>query len=91
MPGIARVGVDTAGGTIVGRLNEQMTIDGEWVSVVGDPVAGHPPCPLVPSHCAPTMAAGSTMWSIDGRPVCRAGDPATCGHVATGLAAWDID
>lgn len=91
MAGISRVGVDRAGGTITGQLQTQMTIDGAPVAVVGDPVAGHPPCPDAPIHCAPAMAGGSGQWSIDGRPVCRAGDPATCGHAATGLAAWDID
>lgn len=90
MAGISRVGVDHAGGLIVGQRQAQMDIDGTPVAVVGDPVAGHPPCPDVSSHCAPTMASGSGQWDIDGRPICRAGDTATCGHAATGLAAWDI-
>lgn len=87
MPGVARVGVDTAGGTILGGGQSWVFVDGVPEAVVGDAVAGHAPCPDDPVHCAPTMAVGSAWDFIDGIPVCRAGDAATCGHAATG-SAW---
>ena len=84
MPGVSLVGVDTAGGTITGQLQSRVFVDGNPISVVGDPVAPHAPCPLVPIHCSATMAEGSPRVTIDGIPICRAGDEATCGHPATG-------
>ena len=87
MPGVSRTRTDTAGGTILGGGQPWVHLDGVPVAVVGDAVAGHPPCPDVPVHCAPVMAAGSDWVFIDGIPVCRAGDAASCGHAATG-SAW---
>ena len=84
MPGVARVGSDTAGGTQLGGGQAWVRIDGDLVVVVGDGVASHAPCPRVPSHCAATMAQGSAWVKIDGIPICRAGDAATCGHPSTG-------
>ena len=84
MPGVARVGTDSAGGTQLGGGQNFVRIDGALVVVVGDAVAGHAPCPAVPSHCAPTMAGGSAFVRIGGAPVCRAGDAASCGHTSTG-------
>ena len=87
MPGVARVGQDTAGGTQLGGGNDFVYIDGALEVVRGDAVAAHPPCPDVPVHCSPTMAGASAFVFIDGIPVCRAGDAATCGHASTG-SAW---
>ena len=84
MPGVSRTGTDTAGGTISGGGQSWVFIDGAPEAVVGDAVASHAPCPVVPVHCAAVMAAGSAWDYIDGIPVCRAGDAATCGHAATG-------
>ena len=87
MPVVSLVGVNVAGGTITGQLQSRVYVDGRQVAVVGDAVAAHPPCPDVPVHCAPTMAEGSARVFIDGKAVVRAGDGATCGHVADGLAS----
>ena len=84
MPGVARVGVDTAGGTQLGGGQSWVTIDGAPVVLVGDAVASHAPCPHPPSHCAATMATGSDWVTIGGTPICRAGDTASCGHASTG-------
>ena len=86
MPVIAMVGVDTAGGTISAsaQADPPVTIDGNPVSVIGDGIVPHPPCPTVPIHCAATMAAGSPGVTIDGVPICRTGDAASCGHPAVG-------
>ncbi len=86
MPGVARVGVDSAGGTITGGGQSFCYINGALEAVVGDAIAPHPPNPALPPHKAATMAAGSASDFINGVAVCRAGDVATCGHAATGSA-----
>lgn len=80
MGGIARVGVDTAGGTITGNLAPTVFVNGSPVAVIGAAIAGHGKAP----HAAPTMAAGSGTVKAQGIGVCRAGDAATCGHAASG-------
>jgi uncharacterized Zn-binding protein involved in type VI secretion len=84
MPGISLVGVDTAGGLITGQLNTLMQVDGKFASVVGDVVAPHP------GHIRQVMQQGAPWFTIDGIPVCHAGDQASCGHSATGQAWFDI-
>lgn len=80
MPGIARVGVDTAGGTIVGGGQSTVYANGALVAVLGDAVAPHGPSP----HDAAVMVEASSTVFAEGIRVCRAGDAASCGHVATG-------
>jgi len=81
MPGVCRVGVDSAGGTITGMIQDgSVNANGSPVSVHGDPVAGHG----LPPHAAPTMVAGSNNVFVNGIAVCNAGDQATCGHPASG-------
>ena len=91
MPGVSLVGVHAAGGTITGGHTVRDRIDGHPVALLGDAVAAHAPCPVVPVHCAATMAAGSSRTRIDGIPIVRAGDAASCGHAATGLASVTDD
>lgn len=79
MPGAARQGQDSAGGTIVGG-SSNVIVNNSPVARIGDPVAGHGRGP----HAGPTMAAGSGNVLANNIPVSRAGDPATCGHPATG-------
>lgn len=86
MHGIARVGLDSAGGTILGGGQGFVTVEGALWAVLGDAVAGHG---LVP-HDAPVMAAGSSFIRINGIPVCREGHAASCGHTATGSATMRI-
>ena len=90
MPDVSLVGVDTAGGTITGQLQSRHFEDGNPWSVIGDSVASHAPCPTPASHCAATMAEGSSGHFIDGIAVVRAGDAASCGHAATGASRWNI-
>jgi uncharacterized Zn-binding protein involved in type VI secretion len=80
MPGIARVGVDTAGGTITGNLAPNVNINGSPIVVKGATVQGHGLGP----HASPTMDGCSSTVFANGIPVCREGDAATCGHPATG-------
>ena len=80
MPGICRVGIDTAGGVILGGGQNFVFANGALVSVHGDRVQGHG----VGEHAGPTMIAGSKNVFINGIAVCNAGDLATCGHSASG-------
>ena len=86
MHGIARVGQDSAGGTIVGALQDFVTVEGSLWAVLGDPVAGHGPGP----HAGPVMAEGSSFIRINGIPVCRQGHAASCGDAATGSGSMRI-
>lgn len=80
MPGVARIDQDTAGGTIVGVLVPSVLVNGTPVAVVGAEVAPHG----IGLHAAPFMAEGSGTVTAGGIAVCRAGDAANCGHLATG-------
>jgi len=80
MPGIARVGVDSAGGTILGGGQSTVFCNGSLIAVLGDAVQGHGTGP----HSSPVMAQASTNVFAGGKGVCRQGDQASCGHVATG-------
>jgi uncharacterized Zn-binding protein involved in type VI secretion len=80
MAGVARTGQDSAGGTITGVLVASVIINGSPVAVVGDAVAPHGK----PPHAAAVMAQGSGTVRAGGIAVCRAGDAASCGHVASG-------
>ena len=55
MPGIARVGVDSAGGIILGGGNHSVFVNGSLAAVKGDSVAGHGKSP----HSAPVMVGSS--------------------------------
>lgn len=79
MPGISRLGQDSAGGTIVGGSGNVFA-NGSPVVRIGDPVAGHGKGP----HAGPVLAAGSGNVFTNNIPTTRAGDPATCGHPASG-------
>ena len=55
MPGICRIGIDTAGGVIIGVVQDGTVFaNGALVSVDNDPVQGHGPG----VHAGPTMIAG---------------------------------
>ena len=86
MHGISRISQDSAGGTIVGALQDFVTVEGTLWSVLGDPVAGHGPV----AHAGPNMAEGSSFIRINGIPVCREGHAASCGHPATGSGSMRI-
>jgi uncharacterized Zn-binding protein involved in type VI secretion len=80
MPGIARVGIDSAGGTILGGGQSTVYCNGALIAVLGDAVAGHG----LPPHAAPVMAEASSTVFAGGIAICRAGDIASCGDPATG-------
>ena len=88
MPGASRVGVDVSVGTINGPGVPSVKVNGAPISVPGDAVAPHSCCgsPGCGKHCSATMVGSSGTVKAGGKFVCRAGDAATCGHVATGSA-----
>ena len=81
MPGISRVGVDTAGGTIVGNLAPTVFVNGAPIVVKGADVEPHG---LPPHSPQPVMVGHSATVFACGIPVRRQGDEASCGHPATG-------
>lgn len=82
MPGLAREGLDAAGGTQRAGGQGSVHANGARIVVLGDPVAGHGEAP----HAAPVMTQASASVFADGQPVCRAGDAASCGHATSGSA-----
>jgi len=80
MPGVSRVGVDSAGGIITGPGVPSVIVNGAVISIIGDNVAGHGLGP----HAGPTMVGGSSTVVAGGIGVVRAGDPASCGDTASG-------
>lgn len=86
MPGISRVGTDSAGGTILGGGQSFVRVQGALWAVLGDAVSGHGPG----AHAGPSMAEGSPFARINGIPACRAGHAASCGHAATGSSVMRL-
>jgi uncharacterized Zn-binding protein involved in type VI secretion len=85
MHGIARRYIDTAGGLILGD-DSFIKCGGAGVAVIGDRVAHHGPN----VHRAAVMVQGSSFVRINGKPVCREGHLASCGHPATGSSFLKI-
>lgn len=81
MPGVSRVGTDSAGGTIVGNLAPTVFVNGSPVVVRGAVVVGHGDPPHSPM---PVMVGCSGTVFACGIPVVRQGDAASCGHPASG-------
>lgn len=79
MPGASKVGESIAGGLVSGPGADSVFIEGVPLSVVGDLIASHG----VALHAAAEMVSGSTIVIADGRPACKEGDLASCGHPVT--------
>lgn len=79
----SRIGIDTAGGLLL-PTGQQLTvrIAGLPWGVAPASVADHGSG----SHNSATVAVGSALVRIGGRPVLHAGLPASCGHLTTGSA-----
>ncbi len=88
MPQVARVGVDAAGGVILGMGGAGYTIAGQTIAVIGDAVTPHPPVP--PHTGSPVMTTGQSNYRVNGIPVCRAGDLASCGHSTSGSTSFRV-
>lgn len=79
VPKLARVGVDSAGGLILGGQQHTVFYNGNLVAVVGDSIQNHGSNP----HNNAILTTGSTTVKINGISVVRAGDSASCGHLVT--------
>jgi uncharacterized Zn-binding protein involved in type VI secretion len=80
MPGVSRVGVDSAVGTILGPGIPSVIVNGAPISIKGDAVAGHG----LGEHSGPIMVGSSSTVFAGGIGIVRAGDAASCGDTATG-------
>lgn len=88
MPGIAVQSDDTAGGAHLAGGQSKFKIKGKLAVVLNDPVTPHAP-PFLP-HTAPYMAQATSNFRIAGKPVCREGHLANCGHATTGRPFFRI-
>jgi len=80
MPGIARNGVDAAGGVAI-QGSSNVNVNGSGAVRIGDKVASHG---LAPHSPTPPMVGGSTTVFANGIGVSRSGDAASCGHTISG-------
>lgn len=80
MLGVSRVAVDAAGGIIAEALAPSVQVNGALVAVLGCAVAPHG----AGAHAGPVMAEASSTVFAEGVGLCRAGDAASCGHLASG-------
>ncbi len=86
MPGIACQSVDIAGGAQLAGGQSKLRIRGQLAVVLGDPVQPHG----LGLHMMPVMATASSKFFVQGKPVCREGDLASCGHATTGRPFFKI-
>lgn len=84
--GIAVSALDSAGGQQLGGGQNFFVVDGQSVVLVGDAVLPHGPL----KHKVPFMAEGSGWMTLNGTPVCCAGNQASCGHPTTGRPWFGI-
>jgi Uncharacterized conserved protein len=78
--GIAVGMEDIAGGQQLAGGQNTFFVRGKLAVVKGDPVMPHGE----PPHDMPIMIEASDKFFIQGKPVCREGDHASCGHTTTG-------
>ena len=79
MSGIARVTQDSAVGLITGVLAPNVFINGKPIALRGATVTPHG----VGSHSNSILDGSSLTLYVNGIPVCREGDLASCGHPIT--------
>ena len=77
--GATRATQDAAGGVILGG-STKVFVEGKPVALLGSPVTPHDE----DEHENATMTATTTKVRCGGIAPVRVGDPATCGHLATG-------
>lgn len=80
--GVAVKTKDSAGEKHLAGGQTFFKVEGQIVVVKGDAVTPHGSGP----HAAPTMTQGSSWLKLNGKPACRQGHPASCGHTSTGRA-----
>lgn len=88
MPGVAVQGDDAAGGPQLAGGQSKFRVRGKLVVVLGDPVTPH--FPPFPPHTAPFMVQATANFKVAGKPVCREGHTANCGHATSGRPYFNI-
>lgn len=83
MPGISRVGQDSAGGIITGSGASSVYVNDKNISLINDSVTPHAP-PKSPHTASPKIVSASSTVFANGKPVVRQGDSASCGHTTSG-------
>lgn len=83
MSAIALVGKSTAGGVILGPGSSTVFADGSPISLNGDKVQPHSPS-KTPHAGSPSVISSTSGVYVEGKPVVRIGDKATCGHSVSG-------
>lgn len=76
---------DPAGG-ISQSIQTWGVLNGRRINVIGTIIFPHPPTP--PHTNVNLMVTGSQWFTINGIPVCRMGDFASCGHPALASQHW---
>ena len=63
--GVSKIRVNTTvtGGQITGPGSAYVTCEDQPVSVAGDAITAHPPCPLPPAHCAAFTTGSSDVFT----------------------------
>lgn len=89
MPGISVKNLDSAGAPLIGGQNTTWKVDGQPIQLLGDAVTPH--VPPGPHLSGPKMVEGSGWFKLNGIPVVRAGNKASCGHAATGRPWFNIE
>ncbi len=80
--GVMRLTVDQAGGKALLTTNATVFAENNLLMCLGDLVAPHGDSPHG-TNPVPMVEASQKVF-VGGRPVCRQGDKAQCGHPATG-------
>ena len=80
MPGVARNGVDIAGGVAI-EGSGNVNANGSGVVRLGDKVISHG---VAPHSVNPPMIESSSTVYANGIGVCRSGDKANCLHPISG-------
>jgi len=82
--GISRIGIDTAMGTILGPGSQTVFVEGIKVSLPGDVILPHAPCPIPPIHCAATTNPGGSPDVIVGTGFSSGGGGGSHGDIPAG-------
>ena len=80
MSKVCRVNIDIAGGVILGGGNTTVFSNSQPISVDNDEVQSHG----TGIHTNSRMIASRSNVYINGKRVCKEGNLATCGHIASG-------
>ena len=79
-PLVRRGDINQTGGAITGPCSSTVFANGRPVSLIGDRVSAHAPCPRIPAHCSASVTAGSGVVFSENQSVAYVGASDSCGH-----------